>query len=205
MPYTIARDVCEGIGDCLAVCPTECIDWATGATNAKGTNHTLIDPARCIDCGACLSVCPIEDAIVDAWRPELQGSPPGLPCIRCRVTVETGRRFCQACGAPVVSLCTYDDVRLLDGPALARLWADLEKHDPPRMLELAAVIRRADPRSLGTLPSGKVQAVMRECVRQTSPAGTIVPPERNVAFHLRYLVARGEITYTEGRVSTVPS
>lgn len=69
--YTIIAHTCEGTGDCIPVCPTECIHWATGV-NKKGTRYTFIDSAECINCGACLSVCPIENAIVDRWYPELQ-------------------------------------------------------------------------------------------------------------------------------------
>jgi NAD-dependent dihydropyrimidine dehydrogenase PreA subunit len=70
--YTIVADTCEGIADCIPVCPVECIHWARGQTNTKGTKYVYIDAAVCIDCGACLSVCPIEGAILDEWRPELQ-------------------------------------------------------------------------------------------------------------------------------------
>jgi len=72
MSYTIVADVCEGVADCIPVCPVECIHWAEGKTNAKGTKYTWIDDSVCIDCGACLSVCPIEGAILDEWKPELQ-------------------------------------------------------------------------------------------------------------------------------------
>jgi NAD-dependent dihydropyrimidine dehydrogenase PreA subunit len=72
MSYTIVADVCEGIGDCIPVCPVECIHWADGKTNEKGTAYTYIDDETCIDCGACLSACPIEGAILDEWKPELQ-------------------------------------------------------------------------------------------------------------------------------------
>jgi len=73
MSYTIVADICEWVGDCVPVCPVECILWVDGKTNAKGTKYTYIttDPP-CIDCGACISVCPVEGAILDEWRPELQ-------------------------------------------------------------------------------------------------------------------------------------
>ena len=71
--YTIVKDVCEGIGDCIPICPEECIYWASDATNAKGTRYTYIDPEKCRNCGSCLSVCPIEGAILEEWRPGLQG------------------------------------------------------------------------------------------------------------------------------------
>ncbi|HEX2441157.1 MAG TPA: 4Fe-4S dicluster domain-containing protein [Methylomirabilota bacterium] len=197
MAYTINRDVCEGIGDCLAVCPTECIQWVAGAVNAKGTRHTRIDAARCTDCGACMSVCPIEDAIVDAWRPALQGDPPGLPCVRCRKPIGDGERFCPACGAPVAALCEYDDVRLLDAKTLRRLWREVRKITSPSMLELCAIIRCADPQALVKLPSRSLERAMGEYVLQTRPPeGTIGAPERRVAYYLRLLVAQGEILYT---------
>jgi len=73
MSYTIVTDICEGAGDCVAVCPVSCIVWAEGKTNAKGTKYTYIttDP-YCIECTACLSACPVEGAILDEWKPELQ-------------------------------------------------------------------------------------------------------------------------------------
>jgi NAD-dependent dihydropyrimidine dehydrogenase PreA subunit len=73
MSYTIVSDICEGVGDCVPVCPMECIQWVEGKTNAKGTKYTFIttDPP-CIDCGACIIHCPVEGAILDEWKPELQ-------------------------------------------------------------------------------------------------------------------------------------
>lgn len=72
MSYTVVTDVCEGIADCIPVCPVECMYWADGKTNAKGCKYVWIDDSICIRCGACLSVCPIEGAILDEWHPELQ-------------------------------------------------------------------------------------------------------------------------------------
>ena len=72
LSYTIVSHICEGLGDCIAVCPVECIHWVDGQTNDKGTKFVYIDASTCIDCGACLSICPIEGAILDAWKPELQ-------------------------------------------------------------------------------------------------------------------------------------
>jgi NAD-dependent dihydropyrimidine dehydrogenase PreA subunit len=72
LSYTIVANQCEGLGDCLAVCPVDCIHWVDGQTNAKGTKFVYIDASSCIDCGACLGICPIEGAILDEWKPELQ-------------------------------------------------------------------------------------------------------------------------------------
>ena len=72
LSYTIVAHTCEGLGDCLAVCPVECIHWVEGKTNDKGTKFVYIDASMCIDCGACLGICPIQGAILDQWKPELQ-------------------------------------------------------------------------------------------------------------------------------------
>jgi NAD-dependent dihydropyrimidine dehydrogenase PreA subunit len=69
--YTIAADVCEGIADCLPLCPAECIHWGEGR-NAKGTEWVYIDAGKCTGCGACASFCPVEGAIVNRWVPDLQ-------------------------------------------------------------------------------------------------------------------------------------
>ena len=72
MSYTIVSDVCEGVADCIPICPEECIHWAESKINAKGTKYVYIDETRCTDCDACRFVCPISDAVLDEWRPELQ-------------------------------------------------------------------------------------------------------------------------------------
>jgi len=72
MSYTVASDTCEGCGDCIRVCPEECIHWVEGMTNAKGTKYVFIDNMKCTDCGACAPRCPIYGAVRDTWQPELQ-------------------------------------------------------------------------------------------------------------------------------------
>lgn len=72
MSFTVVTDICEGIADCIAACPTECIHWAEGKVNAKGCRYVYVEPARCIDCHACTTVCPIEGAVLDTWEPNLQ-------------------------------------------------------------------------------------------------------------------------------------
>ncbi len=80
MSYTIVADVCEGLHDCVPCCPADCISQGQG-TNGKGTSFVVIEPAACTNCGICLSICPIEGAVLDEWRPELQtpGATDGVP------------------------------------------------------------------------------------------------------------------------------
>ena len=71
MPHSIVSDSCKGIAVCKSACPVDCIDLAIGK-NKKGTNYYYIDFKRCIDCGVCLAVCPIQGAVISEERPDLQ-------------------------------------------------------------------------------------------------------------------------------------
>lgn len=62
MSYIIHKDICEGVADCVPVCPVDCIHPGEG-TNTKGTTYFYIDEPVCISCGACLAACPIDLAI----------------------------------------------------------------------------------------------------------------------------------------------
>lgn len=42
---------CSGCGDCVAVCPTDCL-------NMCGAMPFLIHPNDCVSCGLCVLVCP---------------------------------------------------------------------------------------------------------------------------------------------------
>jgi MinD superfamily P-loop ATPase len=46
---------CTGCGDCVVVCPTQCLEMA-------GPLPWLPRPAQCVSCAACALVCP-DDAI----------------------------------------------------------------------------------------------------------------------------------------------
>ena len=74
MAHTIVTDVCEGVADCVEACPVACIHEGPGK-NVKGTDWYWIDFATCIDCGICFQVCPVEGAIVQEERPDLQKTP----------------------------------------------------------------------------------------------------------------------------------
>ncbi len=43
---------CVGSGDCVAVCPTGCLELAAHSL------PWLARPADCVSCGACAAVCP---------------------------------------------------------------------------------------------------------------------------------------------------
>jgi ferredoxin len=55
MAYVITR-LCIRAGDCVAVCPVDCI--VPGPTGDAAWPLFYIDPDMCIDCGACVSECP---------------------------------------------------------------------------------------------------------------------------------------------------
>ncbi|MFN2290992.1 MAG: ferredoxin family protein [Anaerolineae bacterium] len=59
MTYVIT-ELCVRAGDCVEVCPVECI--VPGPKGDAQWPYFYIDPDTCIDCGACVSVCP-PDAI----------------------------------------------------------------------------------------------------------------------------------------------
>ena len=72
MTYVITQP-CIGVKDasCVDVCPVDCIHAA------EEDEQYFIDPDLCIDCGACLPVCPVkaifEDHAVPAeWKPYIR-------------------------------------------------------------------------------------------------------------------------------------
>lgn len=72
MAYTIITDKCEGFADCVDACPVACIHPGSGK-NEKGVDDwNWIEFDGCIDCGICLEVCPVENAIIPEKRPDLQ-------------------------------------------------------------------------------------------------------------------------------------
>ncbi len=44
---------CTGCGDCVAVCPTACLE-------ASGAYPWLPRPLDCVRCGLCVVVCPVD-------------------------------------------------------------------------------------------------------------------------------------------------
>jgi len=64
----VITEPCIGVKDksCADVCPMDCIH------GTADDEMLYIDPEECIDCGACIPVCPVraifsDDAIPDKW------------------------------------------------------------------------------------------------------------------------------------------
>ena len=58
MTYVIST-LCTREGDCVEVCPVDCIVPGEKSDPAWG-KYFYIDPDTCIDCGACVPACPPE-------------------------------------------------------------------------------------------------------------------------------------------------
>lgn len=52
----------EKAAECVEVCPVDCIH--------EGEDQYYIDPDTCIDCGACVSVCPVMAIFPEEEVPE---------------------------------------------------------------------------------------------------------------------------------------
>ncbi len=63
MPYVVAEPCinCKHT-DCVEVCPVDCF--------YEGPNFLVIHPDECIDCNACVPVCPVEAIFADDEIPE---------------------------------------------------------------------------------------------------------------------------------------
>ena len=71
MPHSIVSIICEGVSSCVEACPVACIKPGT-KKNKKGGNYFYIEFDTCIDCGVCLQVCPIQGAVIDEERADVQ-------------------------------------------------------------------------------------------------------------------------------------
>jgi NAD-dependent dihydropyrimidine dehydrogenase PreA subunit len=61
MAYVIAEP-CIDTKDtaCVEVCPVDCIHPKKDEADFATENKLYIDPETCIDCGACVPVCPVQ-------------------------------------------------------------------------------------------------------------------------------------------------
>jgi NAD-dependent dihydropyrimidine dehydrogenase PreA subunit len=74
MAYVIAEP-CIGTKDtaCVDACPVDCIHPKKDEAAYATTEMLYIDPVECIDCGACVPVCPVSaifalDDLPEKWK-----------------------------------------------------------------------------------------------------------------------------------------
>jgi NAD-dependent dihydropyrimidine dehydrogenase PreA subunit len=74
MAYVIAEP-CIGTKDtaCVDACPVDCIHPSKRESEYETAQQLYIDPQECIDCGACVPVCPVSaifaaDDLPDKWK-----------------------------------------------------------------------------------------------------------------------------------------
>ena len=58
MPHVIAAP-CVADFSCVEVCPVDCISPAPEDEDFERTDQLFINPEICVDCGACVDVCPV--------------------------------------------------------------------------------------------------------------------------------------------------
>jgi NAD-dependent dihydropyrimidine dehydrogenase PreA subunit len=71
----VITEPCIGTKDtaCVDVCPVDCIHPTKNDPDFADSKMLYINPAECIDCGACEPACPVEaifeeDAVPDAQK-----------------------------------------------------------------------------------------------------------------------------------------
>jgi ferredoxin len=71
MAYIIAEP-CIGTKDtaCVDACPVDCIHPKSDADDFDVAETLYIDPDECIDCGACVPVCPVSAIFAEEDLPE---------------------------------------------------------------------------------------------------------------------------------------
>ena len=71
MPYVIAEP-CIGVKDtaCVNACPVDCIHPRQDEADFGDASQLYINPVECIDCGACVPVCPVSAIFAEADLPE---------------------------------------------------------------------------------------------------------------------------------------
>ncbi len=63
----VITSLCERVGACVEVCPTDSIHYVEGDSEWP---HYYINPETCIDCAACAAECPNEAIFMDDEVPE---------------------------------------------------------------------------------------------------------------------------------------
>ncbi|MCI2430298.1 4Fe-4S binding protein [Candidatus Acetothermia bacterium] len=78
MAFVICQP-CLGVksGDCVQVCPVDCIHPRKDEPDFANVQQIFIDPVTCINCGACAAVCPVqaifpEEDVPEQWKQYIQ-------------------------------------------------------------------------------------------------------------------------------------
>lgn len=71
MAYVIAEP-CIGTKDtaCVDACPVDCIHPKRSEDDFDSSSMLFINPVECIDCGACVPVCPVAAIYAEGDLPE---------------------------------------------------------------------------------------------------------------------------------------
>ena len=93
MAYVIAEP-CIGTKDaaCVDACPVDCIHPKKDEAGFAETDQLFIDPVECIDCGACVPVCPVSAIYAADDLPEKWADYQAKNAAHLRA-VEEGSRF----------------------------------------------------------------------------------------------------------------
>jgi NAD-dependent dihydropyrimidine dehydrogenase PreA subunit len=69
--YVIAEP-CIGVKDtaCVDACPVDCIHPRRDEAHFEAEGMLYIDPVECIDCGACVPVCPVSAIFAESDLPD---------------------------------------------------------------------------------------------------------------------------------------
>ena len=72
MAYVIT-DTCTKDNHCIEACPVNCIHPTPEEAGYEEVPQLYIDPVACIDCGACIPVCPVPtiftlDDLPEQWQ-----------------------------------------------------------------------------------------------------------------------------------------
>jgi len=94
MAYVIAEP-CIGVKDtaCVDACPVDCIhpkkntSYEDGRPGFEDVQQLYIDPVECIDCGACVPVCPVSAIFATVSRV----TPPEASSTALPPTISTAR------------------------------------------------------------------------------------------------------------------
>jgi len=69
MPHVIV-DTCTKDAQCVDACPSEAIGPKKEDENFEKVTQLFINPAECLDCGACVTVCPTNSIFPAEELPE---------------------------------------------------------------------------------------------------------------------------------------